>query len=231
MNNIAIIPARGGSKRIPRKNIKDFFGKPIIVYSIEAALKSNLFKEVMVSTDDPEIAEISKQYGAVIPFMRSAQNSDDYATTVDVLVEVLNNYNKHFNRSFEYGCCIYPTSPLMQISHLQEGYNKLKSFQLDSVFPVVPFGYPIQRSLQIIDDKTSFVYPQYVTARSQDLEKRYHDAGQWYWFNCNKLVNSGDLITNNTSSIILEELFVQDIDTVSDWKLAELKYELLQNIK
>jgi len=179
MKNLAIIPARGGSKRIPRKNIKPFLGKPIIAYSIEAAINSKLFDEVMVSTDDDEIAEVAKKYGAKVPFMRSVKNSDDYATTADVLFEVLDNYNL---KEFDYACCIYPGAPMITKVTLSEAYDKLISHNFDSVFPIVQFSYPIQRSLKVFDAKVSMVYPEYLISRSQDLEKRFHDAGQFYWF-------------------------------------------------
>lgn len=228
MKNIAIITARGGSKRIPRKNIKDFLGKPIIAYSIETALKANLFEEVMVSTDDEEIAEIAKQYGAKIPFMRSAKNSDDHSTTADVIVEVLNEYKK-LNKIFDYGCCIYPTAPLIQASKLQEAYALLQSQNADSVIPIVAFSFPIQRSLQIQNNKLSMVEPQFLNTRSQDLPKRYHDSGSFYWFNIQKFLQKKKLITPNSCGLELSELEVQDIDNLSDWKLAELKYQVLHS--
>lgn len=231
MSNLCIIPARGGSKRIPRKNIKDFLGKPIITYSIEVALQSKLFDEVMVSTDDEEIATIAKDYGAKVPFFRSKVNSNDFATTVDVLKEVLNEYKNKEQKIFEFGCCIYPTAPLISIKKISEGFFKMKNGKYDSIFPIVPFSFPIQRALKIENGKTLFSQPEHINTRSQDLDKRYHDAGQWYWFDCNKFVKSNQIITNNTSSIILDELTVQDIDNETDWKLAELKYELLQNFK
>ena len=169
---IAIIPARGGSKRIPRKNIKLFFDKPIIAYSIEAALESGLFDEVMVSTDDEEIAEIAIKYGAKVPFLRSEKNSDDNATTVDVILEVLNQYKSVFNINYSLGCCIYPTSPLIQIDHLKEGYELLKSFNYDSVFPIVAFSYPVWRGLQINEDNlVSMEWPEYYNSRSQDTAR------------------------------------------------------------
>ena len=225
--NIAIIPARGGSKRIPRKNIKNFLGKPIIAYSIEAALKSKLFNEVMVSTDDEEIAEISKSYGAKVPFLRSKENSDDFATTTDVVLEVLDQY-KLRNREFKYACCIYPTAPLIKFQKLRDGFNKLKSENLNAVFPVVTFSYPIWRGLKLTKEgKCVMMWPENLNQRSQDLEKTYHDAGQWYWININKFKSDQKIFSDNTSCIILSETEVQDIDNLTDWKLAELKYALI----
>lgn len=224
MANLAIIPARGGSERIPRKNIKDFLGKPIITYSIEAALTSGLFDEVMVSTDDEEIAEISKAGGANVPFFRSAQNSDNFATTISVLKEVHDTYRTKIGKTFDYICCIYPTAPLIRIQHLKTGFETLTYNKLASVFPVIEFSYPIWRGLIINElGRSKLVWPEHLNSRSQDLEKVYHDAGQWYWYNPDLI--EGSLFTENSGSIILLEQEVQDIDTLSDWILAELKFK------
>lgn len=226
MNNLAMIPARGGSKRIPRKNIKNFLGKPIIAYSIEVALQSGLFEEVMVSTDDEEIAEIAEKYGAKVPFLRRAETSDDHATTMEVILEVIEEYKKQQSRKFEYLCCIYPTAPLIKSDHLKAGFDLIKTKNHLAVLPVVLFGYPIWRGLIITDEgKTEMIWPEFQKARSQDLRKTYHDAGQWYWLDIIKATDS--IFTQNTGSIVLSEEEVQDIDTLSDWKLAELKYKLL----
>jgi len=224
MGNLAIIPARGGSKRIPRKNIQNFLGKPIIAYSIEAALQSGLFDEVMVSTDDKEIAEIAIQYGAKVPFFRSAKNSDDFATTLDVLKEVELCYKNELNQTFDFICCIYPTAPLVCIEKIMEGFNLLIDKNLDVVYPIVAFSYPLLRAVEIEDGITKMVWKQYVNSRSQDLKTYYHDAGQWYWYNPSGI--SDTLFTDKTASIILGEDEIQDIDTATDWKLAEMKYKL-----
>lgn len=224
--NICIIPARGGSKRIPRKNIKSFMGKPVIAYSIEAALNSEIFDEVMVSTEDEEIAEIGQKYGANVPFMRSDNNADDFATTVDVLLEVLKKY-EDLGRKFDNICCIYPTAPFVTNTKLINAYEKLSEENLDAVFPVIPFSYPIQRSFKIKDGKLQFFYPEFEKSRSQDLEKAYHDAGQFYFIKTKNLIEKKSIISPNTGSIIITEMEAQDIDTETDWKLAELKYELL----
>jgi N-acylneuraminate cytidylyltransferase len=226
MRKICIIPARGGSKRIPRKNIKKFLGQPIISYSIEAALKSKLFDVVMVSTDDLEIAEIAKKYGALVPFLRSEKNSNDYATTYDVIEEVLENYSKE-GEKFDFGCCIYSCAPFVNALKLEESYKVLVDKKYECVFPIISFGFPIQRALKIDNThKVSFFQPDYALTRSQDLEKSYHDAGQFYWFNVKKCLESKSIITNNSGSIIISELDGQDIDTEIDWSLAELKYEI-----
>jgi len=231
MANLCIIPARGGSKRIPRKNIKLFLGKPIIAYSIETAQKSGLFDEVMVSTDDAEIAEIAVSYGAKIPFLRDKKTASDFATTYDVVEEVVLQYQQQ-GIKFEYICCIYPCAPFVSNEKLSDSFNVLTSNDFDSVFPVMPFGFPIQRALNVTQDKkTSFFYPEFSLSRSQDLQNSYHDAGQFYWMNIENCLREKKILTENSGSIIISELEGQDIDNDVDWKLAELKYELLQSIK
>lgn len=230
MGSLCVIPARGGSKRIPGKNIRNFLGKPIIAYSIEAALNSGLFEEVMVSTDDPEIAEVAKHYGAEVPFFRSSRNSDDFATTVDVLLEVIRAYEKK-GSFFETICCCYPTAPFISPGRLKEGFEKLQSDAVHSIFPVVEFGYPILRSLKM-DEKgmVSLNWPEYLNTRSQDLPAAFHDAGQWYWMKTQIFLKSGKIIDKHSYGLLLEATEVQDIDNEIDWKLAELKYELLQSL-
>lgn len=226
MSNIAIIPARGGSKRIPKKNIKSFCGKPIIVYSIEVALASNLFDEVMVSTEDEEIAEISRKFGAKVPFMRSSKNADDYATTFEVLEEVLNKY-AYLNKQFKFGCCIYPTAPFTSVTVLQQAYKKLTEQNFNTVFPIVKYAYTIWRSLKLQNEKTTMWFPENLHARSQDLPPAYHDAGQFYWFNTEKLLKEKSMFTNNSGAVTIDELHAQDIDNMQDWHMAELKYKYL----
>lgn len=227
MKSLAIIPARGGSKRIPNKNKKDFLGKPIISYSIEAALNSSLFESVMVSTDSDEIAEIAKSLGADVPFKRSKNNSDDFATTVDVLLEVIAEYEK-IGQQFENGCCIYPTAPFITTDIIEQGKSLLDTHQYDSVFPVVPYSFPIQRAIKIVDgNKMEMFHPEHQNSRSQDLETAYHDSGQFYWFNVNAIKLQKKLWTNNSGVLVISELHAQDIDALDDWKLAELKYKLL----
>lgn len=229
-NNLCIIPARGGSKRIPRKNIKIFLGKPIIAYSIEAALNSGLFKEVMVSTDDEEIAEMAKQYGAKVPFMRSESNANDFATTMDVLKEVVLNY-KELNQNFGYICCLYPTAPFVTSQKLLQAHKILIDQNYDSVLPIIKYSFPVQRSFGMNDfsNKIHYQFEQFKNTRSQDLESFYHDAGQFYWMK-KSVLDADTVVSDNTGAIVISELEGQDIDNETDWKLAELKYELLQSI-
>jgi N-acylneuraminate cytidylyltransferase len=223
MNKIAIIPARGGSKRIPRKNIKEFLGKPIISYAIKTAIESKLFDEIMVSTDDEEIAEISKQYGANVPFFRSTENSDDFSSTVDVIKEVLSKYN----RKFEYGCCIYPCTPLITVEKLKVAEKLLVEKNKDTVFPILRYSYPPQRGFTVQDDKVVMIDPLTFGTRTQDLEPIYHDAGMFYWFKSAAVFEQNTLFCKNSEGIILSETETQDIDNLTDWKLAEMKYKLL----
>ena len=225
MSNIAIITARGGSKRIPRKNIKDFLGKPIIAYSIEIAVQSGLFDEIMVSTDDKEIAEISVKYGAKVPFLRSHKNSDDTSTMTDALVEVLDEYKKT-GQQFNLASCIYPCSPLMRMEDLQQSILNLQDDFIKSSFPIVAYSFPILRSLKINDE--GFVemnWKEYVDTRSQDLPKAYHLAGMFCSFNVDSFLDKKDLYYHS-KPIVLDETDVQDIDNETDWKMAELKWKL-----
>lgn len=223
--NVCIIPARGGSKRIPKKNIKNFLGKPIIAYSIQSALASGLFKEVMVSTDDEEIASLAQGYGATVPFIRSARNANDYATTMDVLKEVIDQYEQQ-GLSFQNICCLYPTAPFVSAKVLNDAYQLFTTKNYDSLFPIIKYSFPIQRSLKLVGDKLKSTYPEFINTRSQDLESVYHDAGQFYWLKKSMLA-SDTLVSTNTGGYIISELQGQDIDSEVDWKLAELKYELL----
>jgi N-acylneuraminate cytidylyltransferase len=228
-NNLCIIPARGGSKRIPKKNIKNFLGKPIIAYSIEAALNSNLFKEVMVSTDDVEIAELAISLGAHVPFLRSNVNSDDFATTLDVLQEVYAKY-KEMGAEFDTICCIYPTAPFVSSFKLIDSFSIFNREGFDSLLPVLSFSFPIQRSFEKFPNgKIQYKFEEFKNTRSQDLQESFHDAGQFYWLRKN-ILESSSMITQNTGAIVISELEGQDIDNETDWKLAEMKYELLQSI-
>lgn len=179
MLSLAIITARGGSKRIPHKNIRDFCGKPILAYSIEAAKTSDIFDTVMVSTDNNEIAVIAKQYGAQVPFLRSKISSSDYATTADVIREVLQRYSKS-GTDYDWFCCLYPTAPFVTAEKLQKAAQLLMQPEIDSVIPVVRFSFPPQRALVLRDSMLCYQYPENENARSQDLEPLYHDAGQFY---------------------------------------------------
>lgn len=227
MKSLCIIPARGGSKRIPRKNIKPFMGKPIIAYSIEAALNSGVFDEVMVSTDDEEIAGVARQFGAAVPFLRSAETSNDYATTVDVLLEVVNKY-KEQGKVFDTICCLYSTAPFVTSDRLEEASSKI-SETIDACFTIVQYSYPIQRSLRINEnDYVEMKFPEHLKSRTQDLDKVYHDAGQFYFVKTDALIQEKTVWCKRTAPLILSEIEVQDLDTLTDWQLAEMKYQLLK---
>ncbi len=222
MKCLAIIPARGGSKRIRRKNIRDFLGKPIIYYSIHAAVQTKLFDEIMVSTDDTEISTIANDFGASVPFLRSSKNADDKATTASVILEVLDEYSQR-GFYFDYACCIYATAALVKESSIKSSFEMLVERSFCTVFPVVAFGNPIWRSLIVKDGKVSMNWPEYRDTRSQDLPKSWYDAGQFYWINVPAFLKDPFLYNNNSGVIELSALEVQDIDTLEDWRLAEYK--------
>lgn len=226
MKRLCIIPARGGSKRIPKKNCKDFLGKPIIAYSIETALNSTLFDEVMVSTDNDEIAEIALKYGAEVPFMRSVENSNDYATTFDVIKEVISFYQEK-NTTFTEAACLYATAPLVTVKNLKRSFSLMKTNHFSSVFPVIRFGFPVQRAVEILEgQKLGLLYPEHELTRSQDLKPVFHDAGQFYVFNVEEVLKQGKLYTKNSGIFEIPETEAQDIDNEVDWQMAELKYKL-----
>ena len=263
---IAIITARGGSKRIPGKNIRPFCGKPILTYSIEAARACGLFDTVMVSTDDEAIADIARQAGAQVPFLRSAAASNDYATTSDVLMEVLQEYTKRNAQAgcdgafagdaaegvivpdstakspasaagacdlpgacpYDIACCLYPTAPFVTAARLREGMELLAADETaDTVLPVVAYSFPPQRGVYIEDGRVVIADPESYPKRSQDLKRMYHDCGQFYIFRTAPFLRTGRLIGANVIPLPLSELEVQDIDSETDWQLAELKYRLL----
>lgn len=224
--NLAIITARGGSKRIPRKNSRPFLGKPIIAYSIETALASGLFDTVMVSTEDDEIADIAQHYGALVPFRRTSRTADDFATTADVLTEVLTRYAA-LGQNFTYACCLYPTAPFVTQSLLQQAFDRLIAGGFDCVFPVQRFSFPVQRAVTFEGDKLAWLQPEYALTRSQDLTPAFHDAGQFYAFDVAAFGRTGRLLTDNTSGIEIQEMQAHDIDTETDWQVAEFKYRLL----
>ncbi len=227
MRKIAIITARGGSKRIPRKNIREFCGKPILAYSIEAAIESKLFDTVMVSTDDGEIAQIARSYGAEVPFYRSESTAGDYATTNDVLLEVLKEYEKR-GEHYELGCCIYPTAPFVTAAKLRDAMERLENSGADTLIPVVAFSYPPQRAMIVKEGRLVFEYPQYLDSRSQDLEPHYHDVGQFYLFYIDAFKRNRKLMTGDILPYVVSELEVQDIDNLTDWEIAEIKYRFMQ---
>ena len=221
---VAIITARGGSKRIPHKNIRDFCGRPILSYSIRAALESGAFDEVMVSTDDDEIVRVARQWGAAVPFLRSQDTSGDYASTDDVILEVIRDYEKQ-GIHFERFCCLYPTAPFLTAQRLREAMALLDT--AESVMPVVAFSYPPQRGLIVENGRVRRKYPQYQNTRSQDLEKIYHDCGQFYACRTDAFLRDGTTDVADLVPIYLTDLEVQDIDTEEDWEIAELKYRRL----
>lgn len=225
---IAIITARGGSKRIPQKNIKEFCGKPIIAYSIEAAINSGIFDEVMVSTDSMEIAKIAIKYGAKVPFMRSEANSSDYATTSDVLAEVIDEYRKR-GREFDYMACLYPTAPFITPEKLKNAMEMLIEQDGLMAMPVVQFSYPPQRGYIMENDKLNMKYMENAEKRSQDFEKIYHDAGQFYLVQMKGYWDNNGRIYRGITPIIVDEMEVQDIDNETDWKIAEIKYNFMIN--
>jgi N-acylneuraminate cytidylyltransferase len=227
MPTLAIITARGGSKRIPGKNIKDFLGKPIISYSIETAKASGLFDEIMVSTDDKAIANVAIQYGADVPFFRSEKNAGDFATTAEVLIEVLEQY-KAQGKEFTNICCIYPCAPFITINRLRQGLDLLLEKEVDVVFPVMKFHFPIQRAIRINDKGLMEMFqPEHLKTRSQDLEPAFCDSGQFYWLNVAAFLQKKAIWTNNTAVIVISELEGHDIDTLEDWKVAEFKYSII----
>jgi len=225
--NIAIIPARGGSKRIPRKNVKHFLGKPIIAYSIEAALNSGLFDRVIVSTDDKDIARISKEYGAEVPFIRPKELSDDFTGT-NVVVKHAVQFLLSQNVTIDHVCCIYATAPLIKNRYLKEGLNRLRGSKKMFAFSVARFDFPVQRSIKILGDKIYALYPEYSNSRSQDLDEAYHDAGQFYWGKTDAFLQDEPLFSKKSIPIILPRYLVQDIDTMEDWKQAELLYQIIE---
>lgn len=224
-NALAIIPARGGSKRIPRKNIRPFLGRPVIAYAIEAALQSGCFEEVMVSTEDREIAEVAMRFGASVPFLRSATSAGDTASTVDVIREVLAAYEAQ-GETFGVGCCLYATAALVTADLLRRGMDTLaKAPQAPAVVPVVSFRHPIERAMLIREDRLHLNDPDAATKRTQDLEPSWHDAGMFYCFRVESFLEQGLSLALPNVPIRLTEMEAHDIDTEEDWDLAEWKYQ------
>ena len=227
--NVAIIPARGGSKRIPRKNVKEFHGKPIIAYSIEAAKQSGCFDRIIVSTDDEEIAEVARAYGAEVPFLRPAEISDDHATTMDVIQNALLWFEER-SQYVTYACCIYATAPFISSEAINRGLSALVEGRFDYAFSATSFAFPIQRALKINHDgSTKMFMPEHLNTRSQDLEEAYHDAGQFYWGKSTAFLDKKPMFSNASFAVVLPRKLVQDIDTLEDWSSAELMYEVLEN--
>ena len=223
---IAVIPARGGSKRIPKKNIKDFCGKPLIAYSIETALKSKLFEKVIVSTDSKEIAKIAKEYGAEVPFLRPKELSDDHTSSGDAVNHAI-DFLKTQGEEFRYVCTIYATAPFLQVKYLKQGLESLQNSNAKMAFSVTSFPYPIQRGFKLTPDgRCQMFWPEQFNKRSQELEEAYHDAGQFYWDDTTKEWH--DIPFGGQSiPIVLPRYLVQDIDTMEDFKRAELMYKAI----
>jgi pseudaminic acid cytidylyltransferase len=228
-NCLAIIPARGGSKRIPDKNRKLFLGKPIIEYSIHAAKDTNLFDDIMVSTDDKTIATMAKEMGASIPFLRSSVTSDDKSALSDVIGEVLSEYKKR-NNEYTYFCCILPTAPFLTSQKIKKAFKILVENNTDSVVTVTKFSYPIQRALRMEKGYVNMIWPENYMIRSQDLEYSYHDCGQFYWMKTKSFLSQKKLFARKTKAFEIPNYESQDIDTLDDWKIAEMKFKKIQNI-
>lgn len=223
---IAVIPARGGSKRIPKKNIRNFMGKPVISYAIEAAIKSNIFDEIMVSTDSLEIAHTSEEYGAKVPFMRSEKTADDYATTYAVLEEVILNYKKE-GQVFDNICCIFPCSPFLTPDTLSMAYQRMKDKQVaNAILPVCQYPVPIEWAMNIEEEYVHPINRDSLDIRSQEFIPKYFDVGMFYFCKIESMFKHKSLVPNNTLGYIIDNLQCQDIDTEKDWKEAEFKYSL-----
>jgi pseudaminic acid cytidylyltransferase len=226
--NICVIPARGGSKRIPRKNIKEFHGRPIISYSINAAIDSNCFDRVIVSTDDNEIAEIARKYDAEVPFLRPSELSGDFIPTLPVIKNAIEWFQKEKFRP-RHVLCLYPTAPFIKKNLIKESYQQLIESKLDYCFSVTSFPFPIKRAIKITrENRVKMYYPNHFNTRSQDLEEAYHDAGQFYWGRSQAFLAEQPFFSERASPFILPRHMVQDIDTLSDWSRAEIMYEVLQ---
>jgi pseudaminic acid cytidylyltransferase len=225
---IAIIPARGGSKRIPRKNIREFCGKPIIAYSIEAARQSNCFDRIIVSTDDAEIATVARDWGAETPFLRPAELANDFAGTIPVIKHAIEWFNKNEIQP-ELACCIYATAPFVTSQDLQRGLDTLLSTKSEYAFTLTSYPFPIQRAVRLTSSgRIAMFQPEHFNTRSQDLEEAYHDAGQFYWGRCKAFLRELPMFSEAAAPVLLPRHRVQDIDTLEDWSRAELMLKILQ---
>jgi len=225
---LCVIPARGGSKRIPHKNIKEFYGQPMIGYSIKAALDSQCFDQVIVSTDDAEIAEVSKSFGAIVPFVRPDELANDYTATVPVIKHAIEWFDAQGQKPLEV-CCLYATAPFVTADAIKKSYDQMQYTQADYCFTVTSFVFPIQRAVKITaENRIEMLYPEYLETRSQDLEESYHDAGQFYWGKAESFRQQKPLFSKSATPYILPRHLVQDVDTPEDWKRAELMYQVLK---
>jgi pseudaminic acid cytidylyltransferase len=229
--NLCVIPARGGSKRVPKKNINPFNGKPIIAYSIEAALKSNCFHEVIVSTDNSEIANVAKSYGAIVPFIRPDELADDYTDTLSVIKHSIEWFEQR-NTKYQYICCLYATAPFISANNINKAYQQLKESGTDYCFSVTSFPFPIQRAFKrTSDNRIEMFYPEHIETRSQDLEEAFHDAGQFYWGKAKVFKEKLPIFSKHSTPFLLPSYLVQDIDTLEDWKKAELMYQVVNKME
>lgn len=225
---VCVIPARGGSKRIPRKNTKLFAGKPIIEYSIEAALNSECFDKVIVSTDDKEIANISTAAGADVPFERPAKLADDFSGTSAVVAHAIEWFRENV-KAPEYVCCLYATAPFVRAEDIKSGQLVLHETESDFAFSVTSYSFPIQRAVRITENnRVEMFSPEHLKSRSQDLEEAYHDAGQFYWGKASAWMSERPIFSHEASPVIIPRYRVQDIDTAEDWQRAELMYKVLE---
>lgn len=226
---LAVIPARGGSKRIPRKNIRLFAGKPILAYSILAAQGAGCFCDVVVSTDDQEVASVARSFGSSVPFMRSKETSNDRSGLADVLKEVVTVYEQWSGRKVDLVCCILATAPFVTADSLRQGQKMMADSKIDAVLTIAKYSYHIQRALRVDKEYVSMIWPENYIKRSQELEPSYHDAGQFYWIKKDKLFEYGKLFIPRCGFICIDEMHVQDIDTEDDWRCAQEKYALLES--
>ena len=225
---LCIIPARGGSKRIPRKNIKSFCGQALIGYSIKAALESKCFDQVIVSTDDTEIAKVAQNFGAIAPFVRPDSLSNDYTSTISVIRHAIEWFDDQNQLPLEV-CCLYATAPFVTSNAIQMSYDQMQQTQADYCFTVTSFAFPIQRAFKITEEnRLEMFYPENLEKRSQDLEESYHDAGQFYWGKADSFRQNKTLFSKAATPYILPRYLVQDIDTPEDWRRAELMYQVLK---
>lgn len=225
---LAVIPARGGSKRIPRKNIRDFCGKPIIAYSIEAARQSNCFDRIIVSTDDEEISAVARDWGAETPFVRPAELANDYAGTIPVIKHAIEWFIDN-QEPPELACCIYATAPFVIPQDLQRGLETLLSAKSDYAFTLTDYPFPIQRAVKLtLSGRVAMFQPEHFKTRSQDLEQAYHDAGQFYWGRCEAFLRELPIFSQAAAPVLLPRHRVQDIDSLEDWHRAELMFNILQ---
>lgn len=226
--NVAIIPARGGSTRIPNKNIRSFAGEPMISYTIAAAKAAKVFDKIIISTDSKKIAKVAEEYGAEVPFMRPKELSDDHTPTAPVILHALQWLFNH-DKPAKYACCVYATAPFVRAEFIKKGYEILVKYGVSSVFSVTTFPFPIFRALRITEKgNLEMFWPEYELTRHQDLPEAYHDAGQFYWLKVESFLKNGRLYSSDAMPVILPRYLVQDIDTQEDWETAERMLKALQ---